>query len=374
VITTLEVGGAERMLARLVAAQTRDIECHVICLTGDGPVANDLRAAGATVHVLRMGDGKWHNVSSFGRLVQLLREQRPDVVQTWLYHADFLGGLAARLVGIRVVVWNIRSVELPETTSVMTRFIVRACSLVSSSMPTRIICNSETARHVHEERGYDGQRFVVIPNGFDMQRFKPDREARAAIRREWQVPDDAPLIGLVARLDPLKNHRLFFEAAKKLHETNPRVHFLLAGKGVHESTPVIGQWLREAGISEVTRFLGQRHDVDRIFAALDIATCCSSSEAFPNTLAEAMACAVPCVTTAVGDAPMIVGDTGQVVPAGDADALASAWRIVLAMSDHERQRLGEAARKRVKSKFEINAVTHRYLTLYDSLLHGQRHV
>jgi glycosyltransferase involved in cell wall biosynthesis len=367
VITSLEVGGAERMLARLVAAQPRSIECHVICLRAEGPVAADLRNAGATVHALGMENGSLHGALSFGRIVRLLRELRPDVVQTWLYHADLFGGLAARLVGIDAVVWNVRSVELPETAGVLTRGIVRMCSLLSSRVPTRIVCCSELARCVHERRGYDAGRFVVIPNGVDLERFKPNPEARIAIRRECRVPEDAPLIGLIARLDPLKNHALFFAAAKILHETNPRAHFLLAGKGVHESTPAVRRWLREAGVEHVTRLLGQRSDIDRVLASLDVATCSSSSEAFPNALAEAMACAVPCVTTDVGDAPMIVGGTGHVVPVDDPDALANAWRTVLALPDHERQRRGEAARERVKARFEINAVTEQYLQLYASL-------
>jgi glycosyltransferase involved in cell wall biosynthesis len=348
------------------------VECHVICLRAEGPVAADLRKAGASVHALGLENGTLHSALSFGRIVRLLRELRPDVVQTWLYHADLIGGLAARLVGVENVVWNIRSVELPQTAGALTRGIVKVCSMLSSRVPTRIICCSELARRVHERRGYDARRLVVIPNGVDVERFTPSPEARIAIRNECGVPEDAPLIGLIARLDPLKNHALFFAAAKKLHEANPRAHFLLAGKGIHDGTPAVRRWSIEAGVEHVTHLLGERSDIERVAASLDVGTCCSSSEAFPNALAEAMACAVPCVTTDVGDASAIVGDTGHVVPVEDADALANAWRAILALPSDERHRLGAAARDRVQSRFEIKAVTEQYLQLYDSLVPVRR--
>jgi glycosyltransferase involved in cell wall biosynthesis len=167
-------------------------------------------------------------------------------------------------------------------------------------------------------------------------------------------------------LDPLKNHALFFAAAGRLHETNPEVHFLLAGNGVDDRSATVQRWVRDAGVGAVTRLLGQRRDVERLTASLDLATCCSISEAFPNALGEAMCCGVPCVTTAVGDAAEIVGDTGRVVPGDDAEALAGAWRSMLTMPAADRKQLGEAARNRVRSRFEMSVVARQYLRLYES--------
>jgi glycosyltransferase involved in cell wall biosynthesis len=257
---------------------------------------------------------------------------------------------------------------LSSTTKLTTRAVVRLCAALSYIVPRVIVCCSEAARAIHQNAGYDRGRFMVIPNGFDVERFKPDGQAGLAVRRELLVPLTAPIIGLIARFHPQKDHQLFCEAAGKLHVQRPDVHYLLAGKGVDASNQQLMDWIGAAGIERVARLLGERSDVPRLTAALDIATCCSSwGESFPNTLGEAAACEVPCVTTDVGDAAAIVGEFGWVVPRRDVDALASAWDTALRCSSQERQRLGREARSRVCANFEISAVAKRYSALYEAL-------
>jgi glycosyltransferase involved in cell wall biosynthesis len=368
IITGLNVGGAERMLAKLLAALPGRFDSHVISLTTAGVVAADIERAGATVHALNITLGVANVLSAFFRLVRLLRSLKPDVVHTWMYHADLIGGTAARVAGVKAVAWNVRNGDLPCTTKFTTRTVVRLCAALSHVVPVVVVCCSEAARVVHEQAGYDRDRFRVIPNGFDVQRFKPDGQARFDVRRELGVPTDAPLIGLIARFHPQKDHRLFCEAAGKLHARRPDVHYLLAGNGVDRANSQLANWLSAAGIAHVTRLLGERSDVPQLTAALDIATCCSAwGESFPNTLGEAAACGVPCVTTDVGDAAAIVGELGWVVPRRDADALASAWERALACSPQERQHLGREARARLCANFEIGVVAEHYSTLYEVL-------
>ena len=296
------------------------------------------------------------------RLARRLRALDPDLVHTWMYHADLIGGLAARLAGIDAVAWNIRNSDLSRASSSRsTRMVVRANALLSRRLPRRILCCSERAMQIHVAIGYDPARFELLPNGFDLSLFRPDPRARAAVRAEFDVADDAPLIGLVARWHAQKNHRGFVLAAAKLLRTHPDARFLLVGDQCDTHNPVLQQWLREAGVTETFRLAGRRDDIARMTAAFDIATSASiSGEAFPNVLGEAMACAVPCVATDVGDSAAIVGGTGRIVAPDDVDALADAWSSFLRLGPGERAALGESARRRVSENFELQAVADRY--------------
>jgi glycosyltransferase involved in cell wall biosynthesis len=368
VITGLTGGGAEMMLLRLTERLQSRLEQQVICLGSATPLAERLQAAGVPTTALGMS-WSWPNPLAVGRLTRLLKRMQPDVVQTWLYHADLVGGLSARMAGVTAVAWNIRNNDLPSgRAKVRTRSIVRLLARLSHRVPDRIVCCSRAALETHIRLGYDGDRFDLIPNGFDVERFRPDPEARAQLRAELGLAPDTPLVGLVARFDPQKNHAGFFTAAGALHRSRPDVNFILVGSAVTTGNEMLVQHSREAGVDAVTHLLGERDDIPRITAALDIASSSSSwGEAFPNVLAEAMACGVPCVATDIGDAAYIVADTGIIVPRDDAPALARAWLELLGLPPAERAALGQRARRRVSDHFEIDAIANRYASLYEKM-------
>ena len=341
---------------------------HVISLTLLGEVGPRIQALGIPVEALGMLPGWLPNPITFARLVQRLKALKPDIVHTWMYHADLVGGLAARLAGVPAIAWNIRHSNLSrDQTKWSTRAVAHLCAKASRWIPDRIVCNSKTARDIHIGIGYDPKHFIILPNGFDLSRFYPDPLSRHAVRTELGIPAHAPLIGLIARFDPQKNHQGFFEAAGQLHQQQPEVHFLLAGMGIDQKNPAIRAWLQCNGIAAVTHLLGLRQDIPRLTAALDIASSSSYGEAFPNVIGEAMACGVPCVVTDVGDSAYIVGDTGRVVAPGDMTGLAVAWAQLLAMPESERRALGQRARARVAEHFEIGAVVKRYEAFYEGL-------
>lgn len=360
------------MLFRLVERLSGELEQHVISLTNRGQIGERIASLG--VPVMAMGLSRsFPNPLALPKLTWQIRRLRPAVVQTWMYHADFLGGLAARLAGVRAVIWGIRHNDLtPGKIRRRTRLVVALCARLSWHIPLRIVSCSQAAVGTHVSLGYNPTRFVVIPNGFDLERFRPDEFARSIVRAELGIPKDAPLIGLIARFDPQKNHALFFTAAGLLHRRRPDVHFLLAGRGVEPANPEIARWIHEAGVGGVTHLLGERQDVPRLMAALDIASSSSWGEAFPNVLGEAMACGVPCVATDTGDAALIVGDTGCIVPRDDPEALARAWEKLLALSTEQRRALGERARARIAEHFEIGAIAKRYAALYRELAVGRK--
>jgi glycosyltransferase involved in cell wall biosynthesis len=368
VITSLEAAGAQTALKRVIEHKEASFKSTVISLKDEGSIGKELMQHGVPVHVIGMRQGLAAPLV-VAKLARILKRLRPDIVHTWLYHADLLGGIAARLAGVKRVAWAIRNGSLSASeTSWSTHAVVRMCAMLSSQIPDAILCCSERARQTHLALGYDRTKFVVVPNGYDLQHFVPNKHFRSEVRQELGIAQGAPIVGLIARFHPQKSHKTFIQAAAILKRRHPHVHFLLAGADVDKDNKIIEGWIHEGAMQHFTHLLGLRKDIARLTAALDIATLCSSfGEAFPNVVGEAMACGIPCVVTDVGDAADIVGETGKVVPPEHPEALAQAWSQLLEMSPAERRNLGDQARERIAARFEISAVVRRYNAFYDAL-------
>jgi glycosyltransferase involved in cell wall biosynthesis len=367
-ITGLNVGGAERSLAQLLRGSDRTRFSHlVISMIGAGPVADDLARAGIEVRSLGMIRGR-PSLCGAVRLVMMLRRLRPQLLHCWMYHANLLGVLAGKAAGVPRIMWGIRCTDRDFASGgALTRWVVALGGLFSS-FADLITVNSEAGRRVHENWGYSGSRMTVIHNGVDLDRFKPDEAARSSVRAELGLSPDAPLVGLVARYHPMKDHSTFLQAAGLLLSQNQRIHFLLCGNDVTPQNPGLAKRTTEQGLAGRVHLLGLRHDVPRLTAALDVATSCSVyGEGFSNAVAEAMACSVPCVATPVGDSPEILGDTGRLVRRGDPDALAAAWKSILNLSNAERCEMSSKSRQRIEQQFAIQRTVEAYEALYDRL-------
>lgn len=372
-ITDLDVGGAELALARLLPAlRERGIRSTVVSMTKPGPVASRIRQAGVAVHSLGMRRGVLDPAAVF-RLRRLLRVEAPDVLQTWMYHADLLGAVAAWRRLRPALVWNVRASDVDMAhygwLSAATR---RACAWLSR-YPDVVVTNSQAGIEFHERLGYRPGRWLMIPNGVDSAEFRPDPAARASLRSELGIPGDAKVVALVGRVDPMKGHDVFLAAASMLLNRCPSVHVLVAGPGVGADAEPFASWSKrlEPAARERVHLLGPRDDMPRIYAALDVA--CSASrfgEGFPNVIAEAMASGVPVVATAVGDARHVVADGGFVVPVGDPTALAGCCEMLLADEDRRRE-MGEAARRRIASSFGMQRFVDAYAGLYAELAAGR---
>jgi len=355
------------MLLKLLERLSPPFSAQVISLTDIGSIGKRIQALGIPVTALGMSR-TIPNPFAFLRLVQLLQHSQPDIVHTWMYHSDLLGGLAARIAGVPSVVWNIRHSNLSrEHNKATTRFVAALCARLSPIIPDRIQCCSAVAKDIHTSLGYAQDKFIVTPNGFDLERFQPDPQARQSVRQELGIAADTPLVGLVARFDAQKNHIGFFEAAGYLHQRRPDVHFLLAGCGIDADNPALMTAIHQAKVSHVTHLLGLREDIPRLMASLDILASSSSGEGFPNVLGEAMGCGIPCVVTDVGDSAYIVGDTGKVVASGNMTGFADALESLLSLSGSERITLGQQARQRIEKNFEINHVVNLYESLYKAI-------
>lgn len=368
VITGLSTGGAEAMLLKLLEQLDRKrFTPHVISLTTLGEVGPRISALGIGVEALGMSTSR-PDVLSFLRLVRRLRALRPDVVQTWMYHADLIGGLAARCAGVSALAWAIRNTNLSAgLVKRPTLLVVKALARLSRRVPAKILSCSVKAGAAHVAAGYAPDKIEVIPNGFDLARFAPDAGARRSVREEFGLSMDTPLVGMVARFDPQKNHLGFCDAAAAIVRTRPDVHFLLTGAGVDTHNTRLVAALEARGLAAKFRLLGRRDDIPRLMASLDVLASPSHGEAFPNVLGEAMACGVSCVVTDVGDSAQIVGDYGRVVCAGDMAGMAREIVDVLSLMTHSRHELGLLARRRVAELYEIGQVTRLYEKFFEQL-------
>src|SRR5690606_26120442 len=234
VITGLGQGGAESVLFRLATYPDQRVRHSVVSLTDEGVYGARLRTAGVPVHALGMPRGRL-TLDGFLALRRLLASERPDAVQTWMYHADLIGGLAARLAGIRAVAWGIRNSGAHlRRSSRSARLVLKLCALLSGRVPATIICAARDAAVRHEQYGYRADRLEVIANGYDLSRYQPDESARERMRQVWQVAPQTPLIGCVARWDPLKDHaNLLAAVAALVRDGRDRgLQCVLVGRGM----------------------------------------------------------------------------------------------------------------------------------------------
>lgn len=370
IITGLNTGGAETMLYKLLSSMERDqFSPEVISLTDAGPVGDKIQSLDVPVEALGIKRGA-PDPRAFFRLARRLRQHRPDLVQTWMYHADLIGGMAAKMAGDIPLAWGIRHSNLdPKGSKRTTIWTAQICARLSGWLPKRIVCCSEASKRVHVLLGYDAAKMVVIPNGFDLASFKPDAGARHSVQQKLGISKETFIIGLVGRFDSQKDHFNFIRAAALLNQSNPEVVYLLCGDGITWDNKALAEWIEEAGLRERFHLLGRRDDMPRIQAALDIAVSSSSyGEGFSNTVGEAMACGVSCVVTDVGDSALIVGDTGRVVPPKDPATLAGAWGELIRMSPQEKAGLRAAARNRIMKNFSLPVIAARYEQLYKELI------
>jgi glycosyltransferase involved in cell wall biosynthesis len=366
IITGLEPGGAEHQLVNVVSRLDRSrFHPVVISLTGRGPLAERLEAADIAVHGLRVTEPV-----AFARLTRLVRRERPDLVETWLYKADLIGGLATAAGTRAPMLWSIHQTDLhPEPGLRSNVWAAKICARLSRWLPTLILCVSPEAADAHAALGYQTDKLRVVPNGFDIDRFRPDADARAIVREELGWDESTPIVGLVARFDPQKDHRTFAIAARRVAEQLPDVRFVLCGRGVTAGNVDLVELISANRVQDRVALLGARADMPAVTAALDVAVSSSAfGEAFSVAIGEAMATGVPCVVTDCGNAARLVGDAGRVVPVRNPVALAEAIIHLLRMGPDERRAMGARGRKRIVSEYSLAAVVRRYEETYDEVL------
>jgi glycosyltransferase involved in cell wall biosynthesis len=355
-VRSLGMGGAERQLVTLATGlAARGHGVRVTTCYEPGVLATDLEQHDVALSSLHQ-TGALALLGPLGRLRDEVRRWQPDILHGYMPTSNLLSALATDRNGPRLV-WGVRAsaIEwadyglLARASFGLTRLMARRANL--------IIANSEAGRRFHAAENYPTDRMIVIPNGIDVDRFRPDGEARVAMRAAWQLPVNAVVIGAVARLDPMKDHATLLRAFAASRAFLGRAVLVCAGGGSDEKRRELGAMAEALGIGDQVRWLDANGPVERLYPAFDVHTSASAfGEGFSNAVAEAMACGVPCVATDVGDAASLLGDTGVLVPARDPAALAAGWQRLLS-DDH--RRLGALARERIVSEFSAERLVSR---------------
>lgn len=368
IIVGLGVGGAELMLKRLVEGLDgkEDMQHSVISLTGLGPIGEELQKAGIDVTPLGMKNDL-KTLSIFFRLREEIKRQNPDIVQTWMYHADFLGGLAARSLGINKIIWGIRTTDVTLGRSKLTIALRRLCAPLSFHVPKIIISASEAGRKVHELVGYDGKKMQVIPNGFYLEKLVASAEQRRALRDQCEFSDQEIVIGSIGRFNLIKNQRLFIEAAALISTKFDNARFLMIGRDNTWDNTELVDWINQYGMQDKFVLLGERSDIPVCLAAMDIFCLHSKTEGFPNVLGEAMAMALPCVATDVGDSKLLLGETGKIVSI-EASSICNGVTELLELDKSSLGELGIQARYRLRKNYSLAKIIAQYSELYRSII------
>ena len=372
VITSLVVGGAERLLVDVARAQHAAGQTVSVVELGDpGPLREELTNEGIAVYSVSLAGLTDVPVASH-RLWRVLRRLRPGAVHTWMYHANVLGGAVARLARIHRIVWSLHGTRDPTHRgfSFRVRLSAGVSPWVSRAVADAVVCTSEAARVEAVSAGYDRHQLVFVPNAVPLRAV--DGEGGRAVRAELGIAEDAPLVIHIGRYDPQKDHATFLEAFRHLAARLEDVHAVMCGRGVTWDQPQLEAAARASGASERIHLLGPRDDVTRLQAAADVLVSSSAfGESAPLAVLEAMAQRTPVVTTDVGDCAEIVGDTGLVAAPRDPPGIAEAVVELLREAPEQRRRRGDHARHRVVTRYDFDRLLDDYASLYDGRALGQ---
>lgn len=349
-IRSLGLGGAERQLTLLAnGLAERGWDVSIAVLYPGGPLEAELTTG---VRVKWVGKRhRWEAGSVLFRLWRWLRQERPNVLHSYLSVPNIVSAVLGAVVPSLKIVWGVRASRLElDAYDRFTALTERAVPLFARRADL-IIANSEAGRLHCLASGYPGARVIVIPNGIDTRRFVRDQEARVRQRAAWGVRADETLIGLVGRLDATKGHEIFLRAASCLSKRHPGVRHICIGDGPEAARAALKAMAENLKIADRILWLPAVHDMPAVYSALDVACSSSFTEGFSNVLGEAMACGVPCVATRVGDSERLIGETGEVVPPGDPEALCRAWKKILPRIEREGELLGRRCRERILTHY-----------------------
>ena len=356
----LDQGGAQRQLIALalgLKAAGRDV--HVVTFYPGGAFEKNLSGRGVPMHVPGK-HGRWDAIGFLIRLARLLRGLQPDVIYSFMDVPNILAVALKPLLPSTRIVWGVRASNVDLSRYDWLARLAYALECRLANFADCIVANSDAGKRHAVANRFPEDKIVVIRNGIDTDHFRFDPDGRQRVRAEWNLGEHEILVGLIGRLDPMKDHAVFLEAASFIARERHDLRFVCAGDGEAAYADALKQQAATLGLTGKLIWAGARDDMPAVCSALDIA-CSSSSfgEGFSNTIAEAMACGVPCVVTDVGDSALIIGDAGCVVAPGDHRAFAAGILQLSNLPPEKRRLLGEMCRSHIVSAFGIDTLVHR---------------
>ncbi|MBT3994666.1 MAG: glycosyltransferase [Chloroflexi bacterium] len=367
-IRSLNIGGAERQVVSLAKSLTAlGIDIHVAVKVAGGPLEADLKSIpNVKFHVLGR-PGLIGKVSYFFKLRKLIKSNDFDATYGFMPLPN-LALLVARTIRHRpLIAWGIRSSGVDQTQYDFRVKLTMRLEKLLSRFADRIITNSQAALDEYRENGYPSDKLTHVPNAINVDRFRPDPGAKSTVREELGIDPTAPLIGIFARIHPMKDHETFLDAARLLLNKVPNAKFICAGEvseGFAEHNEKVRTKAKALNLENSIHWLGPRTDPERLMAACDLTTLTSNSgEGFPNSVAESLACGTPCVPTDVGDGSLIVKDFVEPIAKFDSEALASEWRVQINSVRNSNDDHGEKLRRSVVERYSPESIAKTTLNL-----------
>ncbi|VAX19811.1 hypothetical protein MNBD_NITROSPINAE01-300 [hydrothermal vent metagenome] len=368
-VRSLEKGGAERQLATLALGLKRrgvDVTAVVFYSCADG-FDGDLEKGGIRVISLNK-KGRWDVVPFLFRLIKTLRAERPDIIHSYLDVSNLLTAVFKKMLRPAKIVWGVRASHMDFSKYDFWLGVTNSIASMLSRYADLVIVNSNAGRSAAIDSGYPAKKVVMINNGIDTDKFDADLQRRMSARKAWGIGERQKVIGLPARIDPMKDHPTFLRAVAEFKLTRNDVAFVLAGGGPQTLVDDLKTQAQKLGIEDSLIWLGEVVDMPEVYNGFDIATLTSSGEGFPNVIGEAMACGVPCVVTDVGDAATIVGETGAVVPPKNPTALAAEWNRMIGNLEKNKNVLKQASKERIVKNFSIDKLVDETLFAMKNIL------
>jgi glycosyltransferase involved in cell wall biosynthesis len=354
---SLDVGGSERQLTTLaVGLRRKGHDVVTFVLKGGGALEHELHEGEVPVEAVD-SVRPWYGRRALRGLLLSLRAWEPDIVHSYLVVPNILLATLRPALRRARLVWGVRASEA-DANYAMSRAAF-ALTKALARVPDLVIANSEAARRFHLEQGYPAHTMTVIENGIDTDRYRRDAAGASRLRADWGIPASARLVGMVARLDPVKNHPSFVRAAGEVARTDRATRFVCVGPAPGPQRAALERLAGEVGLGDRFVWINERKNLAEVYSALDVCCLASRSEGFPNVVAEAMACCTPCVVADVGDAAAIVDGTGVVVARNCPAALATGLQELLSLPGEERRALGDAARQRIVTRYSAHSLVER---------------
>ena len=369
-IRSLNIGGTERQLVELVKGLDKNaFEITIGLFYDEGTLRVELVVLEGVKLLPLFKSGRWDLIRFCTRLITVLHRLKPNILYSFLPDANLVGLILGRITRVKQIVWGVRASNMDVSRYDWLARTSLRLSVFLSRFPDAIIANTIAGKEFHRSIGYSTNRMMVVPNGIDTDRFKPDHSAGLRVRDEWNIDEEKITIGLVGRLDPMKDHTTFLQAVKIFDQKECSVRFVCIGDGKEPYKSEIHSLCMTLGLNGSLLWTGARSDMPAVYNALDIVTSTSSyGEGFSNVIGEAMACGVPCVVTDVGDSAIIVGETGIVVPPEDPQALADGWRSMLKRLNDKSYSIKEMARARIVSYYNSEIFVQKTSKVLLSLL------
>lgn len=367
IITSLNDGGAEHTLYK-ICKYDKFNEHVVISLKKGGKYKFLLKKLGVSVYSV---DLKLFSFLKFFYIVKLIGTSEPDIVQTWLVHGDLIGGLAARLCGIKNIVWNVRysNFELGKA-KLITIILIKILAKLSFLLPKLIVVVSNSAKKTCKEIGYCKKKLRLITNGYDLSILDNNKYNKSKFRKVIKIKNKIPLIGNVARYDLKKDHINLLKAISLVRIRNKDFYCILVGSGINKNNKNLMKEIRKLNLRNNIKLLGPTSNIPKIMSSLDLYIQSSSyGEGFPNVVSEAMACRTPSVVTDVGDAAYIVGNTGWVVPPKNPLKLSKSIEKALnEMGTKNWKKRCDRSRSRIKQNFDIEKMLKSFNKVWTEVL------